>query len=43
MGKPLYRPLWLHNIATNDDGNGGGVRSLDDESIDELCARINFG
>lgn len=37
MGEPCNRPLWLHDIAT-DEGND---TSLDAAGIDDLCERIN--
>lgn len=35
MGDPVNRPVWLHDIAANND------TSLDDNGIDKLCETIN--
>lgn len=38
-GDPGQRPDDIHDLATNGDEQ----ISMDDESIDRLCERINFG
>lgn len=40
MGEPENRSDEIHDIATN---NGEVTSSLNDDGIDELCQRINFG
>jgi hypothetical protein len=39
MATPANRADWLHDIATNNDSD----ISMDDEGIDGLCEKLNFG
>lgn len=39
LGDPGNRSDEIHEIATD----GGGVISLDDNGIDDLCERLNIG
>jgi hypothetical protein len=37
LGDPQYRPLDIHEIASDNDD----VISLDEDDIDELCEKLN--